>query len=210
MKFSILSYYMSGLLFRCTQKLCNSTTISHSSFYLQLLFLKSFLVFLCMFFSRVGVKVGNHKNTINKEGQKCPFSTAGPIQLYLALLSEWEFGIILLANRRIIQQNQRNAWNSSRMSSDFNQLHPQLQTAAITQYTTPSPKSFLYLNSLLSRTNCILSQKMCIYPTFPLWTRCNTRSILNLRTVGMNSEFSFSKTGCLTKVNPLAFCLFWS
>ena len=40
---------------------------------------------------------------------------------------------------------------------------------------------------------------ICIYPTPPPQTRSNTRPIFQQSTAGLNSEFFFLQTGCLTK-----------
>ena len=45
-----------------------------------------------------------------------------------------------------------------------------------------------------------------IYYTSPPWTRYNTRSIFKQSTAGLNSEFSFFKTGCLMTKQPHLFC----
>ena len=40
-------------------------------------------------------------------------------------------------------------------------------------------------------------------PTLPPWIGCDTRSILKLSRAGLNSEFSISQSGCLSKAkNP--------
>ena len=77
-----------------------------------------------------------------------------------------------------------------------------------------------YLN-LKTRIECILYKKtiwacchsVFIYPTTFPKVRCNTRSIffsgLKFRKAGLNSNFSFSKTGCQTKAKEfsLLYCL---
>ena len=48
-----------------------------------------------------------------------------------------------------------------------------------------------------------------IYPTPPPQEEYNTRSIFKWSTVGLNSEFSFSLTGCLTKVKEFGIPYYW-
>ena len=44
---------------------------------------------------------------------------------------------------------------------------------------------------------------MCVFTNSSAQTGCNTRSIFKRSLTGLNSEFSFSYTGCLTKAkNP--------
>ena len=40
---------------------------------------------------------------------------------------------------------------------------------------------------------------ICIYPTPTSWAECDTQSTFKWNTAGLNSEFSFSKIGCLIK-----------
>ena len=46
---------------------------------------------------------------------------------------------------------------------------------------------------------CNIYVSVCIYPTHLQLTRCNTRSIFKQSKAGLNSEFFFPQTGCLTK-----------
>ena len=49
-----------------------------------------------------------------------------------------------------------------------------------------------------------LNNSVCIHLTPQLQTGYNTRSIFKPSTTGLNSEFSFSQTGCLTKTKEIS------
>ena len=53
--------------------------------------------------------------------------------------------------------------------------------------------------------NCLnLSARPSMYPTSLPWARCNTRSVFKQSKAGLKSEFTFSKTGCLSKAKELS------
>ena len=72
-----------------------------------------------------------------------------------------------------------------------------------------SDLSYIYINITVKKLGQKLTIKRSYKYEFYFWAGYDKRLILKQSKAGLNSEFSFSKTGCLTKSKELILLLFF-